>query len=207
MYLVRLKTIAVDAMRQTLDSDYVEPDLRNLAVSIEFPVARQDYPSVWVAFSPEGSLEPVGVGHVEHDDQGDEGGLRAYHRWRFQGYLSYTAVALTSLERDRMYDELVRIMAFGQEYPQTAEFRAAIEDNEFIALNIDFDQIGHGPITETPGTPWGSDDMVYEATVTMECFGEFVSDGSATLAAITGLVVIPYAEGEADPTDPDGGWQ
>lgn len=197
---MKLKTLLTDAMRKTFDSDYVNADFRNIKVSIEFPVDRADYPSVWVGFDPEGQLESVGVGHQEVDAATDESNVRRSTRWYFQGHATFTVVAMSSLERDRLHDEIVRVMAFGTEQPQTNEFRSAIEDNEFLAVNIDFDQIATLALTQSPGTPWETEEMVYEATLSMECFGEFVSDGfTQTLARLSEIVTMPYASGEPDP--------
>lgn len=205
MFLVPLKTLLTDAMRQTLDSEYIAPDFRNVNVSIDFPVAEEDYPAVWVEFASTSNLEVAGVHHRE-TEPGSEG-FRRFTRWRFQGNATYTVIAFTSLERDRLFDEVVRIMAFGHEVPETSEFRSYIEDNEFLGLNFDFDQISVGPITASPGTPWGTDDMMYEASITMECIGEFISDAAtATLLPLSEVILTSYSDREPDPV-PDGAWQ
>jgi hypothetical protein len=211
MYLVPLKTLLVEAMKVTFDGDYIVEDFRDLAVSIEYPVAEESYPGVWVDFQSTGQLEIAGVDHREYaEPAGLTGNTRRYSRWKFQGYALFTIVALTSLERDRLFDEMVRVMAFGREAAQTSEFRNTIEDNDLIACNFDFDQIGVQGTNSSPGTPWGTDEIIYETTVSMECLGEFVSDGSTgTLVPLSTLRVVPYVQGTPDPTlaEPDAaGW-
>lgn len=202
MYLKELKTLLTMAGRKVFDADYYEPDFRDLWVDIEFPAAEQAYPGLWVDFMPTQSLHTIGIGHVEYVDT-DSSHVRPYKRWVFQGNVSYTAVALSSLERDRLVDELVRVLAFGDENPQTEAFRQYIEDNPLLALNFDFDTIGVGGMAATPGTPWGTDDIVYEATITMECLGEFVSDSSTgELVRLTDIILEPYLPGQ----DPDPSW-
>jgi hypothetical protein len=201
MYLVNLKTLLVRAMKSTLDADYVEPDMRGLLVSMEMPVREQDYPSVWVDFEPVGDLKVVGINHHEIGDPSGDGNTRRYTRWYFQGYATYTVVGMTSLERDRMFDELVRIIAFGREMPQTAEFRSIMEDNDLIAVSFDWDEIAQRGFAITNGTPWGTDRLIYEATVAMECFGEFISDGqTGTLVPLEGIRFFPYGPDEPDPS-------
>jgi hypothetical protein len=191
-------------MRQTLDNEYIEADFRNTKVGIDFPVEREDYPAVWVDFTPTAQLERAGISHIEIAE-GDDG-MRQYTRWRFQGTASYTAIALTSLERDRLFDELVRIMAFGQESIPTSQFRAYIEDNEFIAINFNFDQVGVAGFAATPGTPWQTDEVMYEATIQMNAIGEFVSDLlTGTLVPLSKVIVYPYSNLEPDPL-PGPGW-
>jgi hypothetical protein len=101
-------------------------------------------------------------------------------------------------------------MAFGGENAQTAEFRSYIEDNEFIAANFDFDQIDVRAITHAVGTPWGSDEVIYEATIAMEVVFEFVADHqTGTLIPITAIQVTHYADDEPDPfevADDTEGW-
>jgi hypothetical protein len=97
---------------------------------------------------------------------------------------------------------MVRVMAFGDhEGGPTAHFRRIIENNNLIAANIDFDQIGIGSFAAVPGTPWGTDEIVYEGGVTMEVLGEFVSDSTAsTLVPLSEIRTYSYPEGDPDPT-------
>jgi len=205
MFLVHLKTVLTEAMKRTFDADFPEPDFRNLRVGIEFPAEQQDYPGIWVDFTPTTELEIVGIAHVEHEF-GEDGFARPYRRWRYGGFASYTAVALTSLERDRLFDAMVRVMAFGQEETPTSEFRAYIEQNEFLGVNFDFDQVSISGFAASPGTPWGTDDIIYEATIQMECIGEFVSEGATgTLVPLSAVKITSYTDQELDPA-PTGSW-
>lgn len=204
MYLVPLKTLLVDSVRRVFDADYIQPQFRGLHASIEYPDDRQHYPGLWIDFEVEGNLEPMGVGDYEIDDAADGLGGRQYSRWRFLGYATYTVAALTSLERDLLYDELIRIFAFGGEAESTAEFRAYVENNDLVACNFNFDRITTRGLAATPGTPWGSSEMIYECTVAIEVVGEFVSDSvGATLVPLSQIVTTPYLESEPDP---DPGW-
>lgn len=198
MYLVPLKTLLTDAMRRTFDGDYLNEQFRDLHVSIEFPDDRQHYPGLWVDYEPSGELERMGIGHYEYD--GSTTGRR-YTRWKFQGHATYTIAALTSLERDLLYDEVVRVMAFGNEAESTSEFRAYIESNDLIACNFDFDQIDTRGSAASPGTPWGTDEIIYEITVAMEVIGEFVSDSmSATLLPLSAIETLAFTLREGDPS-------
>lgn len=204
MFMTHLKTALVDAMRQTLDAEYPEGDFRDIRVSIEYPVEQEDYPSIWVDFHATANLEIAGINHREYD-VGDADESRPFSRWRFQGAASYTAVALTSLERDRLLDQLIRIMAFGHEQPETSEFRSLIESNDFIAMNFDFDKITVSGTAATPGTPWGTEEMVYEASIQMDCIGEFVSEGAAlTLVPLREVVTYPLGPADPEPVPSDG---
>jgi hypothetical protein len=102
--------------------------------------------------------------------------VHQYKKWLFQGYATFTIMALTSLERDRLFDEVVKMIAFSQLNPLYFRFRQTIEDNPWIAAQIDFDQIAQRGKSATSGTPWGSDDILYEITTASAVIGEFASD-------------------------------
>lgn len=200
MYMVQVKTLLTEALRRTFSSAYPVPSVQNLYISIEFPVAKQNYPSIWVDFEPVGDLEVAGIDHKEFLPSTTPGVVNQHTRWRYQGHATFTVAALTSLERDTIYDELVRVMAFGRENPGTSEFRAMVENNGYIAANIDFDQISQRGFAASPGTPWGTDEVIYEGTLAMEIFGEFLSDvTTGALVPISAISVTEYTDQESDP--------
>lgn len=205
MYLVNLKTLLTEAISKTFDEEYPEANFRGLHASTEFPVERLHFPGIWVDYNPIGSLQVAGVGHIEYADPSAEGNSRRISRWRFQGEASFTVVAMSSLERDRLHDEMIRVMAFGQEQPSTSEFRAYIEDNEFLAVNFDFDEIATRGFAATMGTPWQTDEMIYEAEIAMECFGEFIADDqTGTLVPLSAIEFLALGPTDPDTTETDG---
>ncbi len=134
------------------------------------------------------------MAHIEKilDDDGD---LRVGTRFKFEGTASFTIVALTSLERDRFYDEVIRVLAFGNENPYTNQFRQVLEDNDLIAVNAKFDEISVGGNASAPGTPWGTDEIIYETTVSLDLVGEFVADPVAqALVLLSAIIVTPVVD-------------
>lgn len=201
MFLARLKTLLTVAMQDTFDADYPIEQFRDLHVSIEFPDDRQHYPSLWVDFEPTGQLTRAGVNHIEIAPTETGDAARAFTTWRFQGYATYTIAAMTSLERDLLFDEVVRVLAFGGEDPATNTFRATIETSDLLDVNIDFDEIGVRGTANTPGTPWGTDEMIYETTIAMEVLGEFRADMSTgTLLPLTAIEALGFTLTEGDPS-------
>lgn len=200
-YLVHVKTALVQALRECFDGDYPEEDFRDIRADIEFPATEQDYPGIWVNYSDTAPLVAAGIDHHEFTEPSvPDLYVRRFTRWRFTGYASFTVVALSSLERDRLYDELVRVIAFARENDQVPEFRAYIESNEFVAMNGNFDEIDVQGNSAAPGTPWGTDEFIYEVTLNIEIIGEFVSDGStgslAPLKTVKVIGRIENAQGE-----------
>ena len=212
-YLTPLKALLVEAVNQTFDQAYPVAQFRGVHCSIEYPVEPQQYPGIWVDYDDTKPLQTAGVDHLETTITG--GSISLYRRWKFAGYASYTIAALTSLERDTLYDEMVRVLAFGDRSPTTERFRTYIENNDLIAANFDFDQIETRGNAAVPGTPWGTDEIIYERTLTMEVVGEFVSDSETGLLVPLSKInvldpdVILNAD-EVPPTmqvsDPTGGW-
>lgn len=195
MYLVALKTMLVQALRQTFDADYpygVVNDFRNTFVSIEYPVDPQKYPSIWVDYDDDEPLRRAGIDHIEMDSLSDPLGSQPHTRWEFKGTVSLTVVALTSLQRDTLYDEMIRVIAFGNEDAGTAQFRSYVENNGLIGANIDFDTIGATGNNAAPGTPWDTDEIIYERGIRLNIVGEFVADrATGTLVPLSKILVTP----------------
>ncbi len=193
MYRVPLKSLLVYALKQVFDSEFPQQDFRKANIGIEYPVDKQEYPGIWVDFSETAPLRQAGVAHVEQVINGNS--VRTGTRFRFEGTASFTIVAMTSLERDRFYDEVIRVFAFGDEDSATSQFRQVLEDNDLIAVNARFDEIEVGGNASAPGTPWGTDEIIYETTVSLDLVGEFVADPVArTLIALSQIIVTPFAD-------------
>lgn len=199
MFLLQTKTLFVEALQTTFDHEHPVVDLRDIWISMEYPIEPAHVPGIWVDFTPTADLQIAGVGHIESIDNGD-GTFRQGTRWRFGGHLSYTVSAMSSRERDRIADEIVRVLAFGREYPALSQFRQTLEVNDLIQTSMQWDIVSLGGKDEAPGTPWGTDEMVYEITVGMDCQGSFVSgsDEAQALVPLSRVVV-----GVQDPSDPE----
>jgi hypothetical protein len=119
--------------------------------------------------------------------------------------VSFTCAALTSYERDRLYDEMVRTIAFaGFEGTQSSAFRNALENNDFIAVNGNFDTLTPSGDAASPGTPWGTDEILYEKTLSFTVLGEFVSDPTDnTMVPLNRVQVVGFRQGETPPIFPD----
>lgn len=184
-YIRPLKTELVRALQKTFNANYPVTELRDIHVSIEYPMKSQEFPSIWVDYE-DASLQTAGIGHFETTESG-----QTVLRWRFEGYASYTIAAFSSLERDSIYDELVRIMAFARQGESFGNFRKEIENNALIAMNFDFDRIESHGSSGLPGTPWETDETIYERTIAMQVIGEFaVTVDTGVLVPLTEIRVI-----------------
>lgn len=219
MFISETNVVAVEALRATFDSAYpvaqfrpheVAGSVQPLWISVEAPMARSHYPGIWVEFETTGDLQTAGIDHKEVvvDDGGRE---RLVRRWRFTGRLLLTCAALSSVERDLLADEVIKLLASGMEHPARSRFRQAIEGNDLVGLQANWDKTSMTSPVGAPGTPWGTDDWVYERTLVKEVQGEFVSDltqDQSVLVPLSAVRIYERAQGEPWPTPVAGqdGW-
>jgi hypothetical protein len=170
--------VITTGLKSVFTENYVsmdgQPDFAGLHCSIEYPIDPQDYPGVWVDFEPEGELTRGGIDDINSYLKNGNDTLTPLYLWRAQGWATYTLAAMSSLQRARLHDEIVRVFAFGSD-PTVSAFRETIENNNYLAMNMDFDRIAERGSAATPGTPWGSEEIIYEVTLAMQCVIEFYS--------------------------------
>ena len=207
MFLAETLTVLTEGLKRTFDADYPVEDFRDLHVSIEYPAEEQHYPGIWVNFDVAGDLSIAGINHREYLESVVDGETRfgEVTRWRFEGQSTFTLVSLTSLARARLLDEMVRIIGMGHLEPGRGAFRSWINDNPLIGLSMAWDKIALQGMAETEGTPWGTDDLLYEVTLAVDTIGEFTSDPSGLLIPLSAIRVYQAAEGQPDPR-PGEGW-
>lgn len=205
MYIASLLTIFTEALRKTFDSEFNIPEFRNLWISPEYPKdSTKHFPGIWVDYTPMTDLHTVGIGHIEYSAPGPGGEVRKGTRWNFQGVVQLTMMSWNPLERARLADALTSVVAFGYESPDMSQFRAALQDNDLIGLRVQWDQFGLGGKAESPGTPWGSEEDLYEITATLTVEGEFVWSGTQqALIPLSAVQITGIISGDADPTTPD----
>lgn len=190
-------------MRSVFTTTYPEPDFRAVNISIEYPVKQADYPGLWIQYEDNDELVTAGIGHVEYVHNSNNT-FTPVHRWRFKGTVTITVSALSSLERDRLYDEVVRVFAFGEENQNLQVFRDKIENNDFIGMNANFDDLRPFGDSAAMGTPWGTDEIIYEKSLSFDLIGEFVGDpNTATLVPLSAVTFINYLDGSPAPKFPD----
>jgi hypothetical protein len=206
MFMVPLLTLLVESLNRTFDADYPTERFRGLWVSLEYPAAQSNYPGIWVDFQPSTDMQSAGIGHMEFTAPAGDGTVHSFTRWRYAGMVQLTCVALTSLERATLLDEVIKTVAFGLENPGRAEFIRHMESNDLVACNLQRDKIDLTTKGEAQGTPWGTDEVIYEQTIAIDCEGEFVSDG-ATGSLIPLSAITFYELSPGDPPPPGDDWQ
>jgi hypothetical protein len=194
MYLTRVKTLAIEAVHAAFDAQYPVAEFRGLHCSLEYPVRAVQLPEVWVRYSDTAPLRQSGVAHVE-DTNATGARISPYTRWRFEGSWEFVIVALSSVERDRVYDELVATIAWSGFDSLRGRFRRYLETNDLIDLTLRTDEIESTGESAEPGTPWGTDEVLYERTLNIDLIGDFVPDPqTGVIVPLSKLQVVPSVD-------------
>lgn len=209
MFLAETLTTLVQGMKRTFTDAFPVEEFRDLHVGIEYPVEQQHYPSIWVDFEPMGPLRIAGINHTEFlsDDHGVEDEIPRFGevtRWVFEGQATFTIVSLSALSRARLVDEVIRTLGFGRSEHGHNAFHEYVDNHELIAMTVNSDDIPLRGMAASPGTPWGSDDVVYEVTLASSLVGEFTSDPKGSIVPLSEIHLYATPEDHSESTGPDG---
>jgi hypothetical protein len=195
MYVTRVKALGIEALHAAFDAQYPVQEFRGLHCSLEYPIKKVDLPEVWVRYSDTGPLRQSGVAHVEDVHPVSGGRVPPYTRFRFQGSWEFIVVALSSVERDRLYDELIATIAWSGFDSLRGRFRKYLESNDLIDLTLRTDEIESTGENAEPGTPWGTDEVIYERTLTVDMIGDFVPDPeTGVIVPLSKIQIVPTAD-------------
>lgn len=207
-YLTALKTAVVKALQKTFNSTSVAREFRKIRVSIEYPIEKQHYPSIWVNYEDQDTLRVASIDHREFvlDDPDDPTSpMHEVTRWLFSGEITLTVAALSSRERDGLYDEFVRMFAFARVEHDATDLRTLIETNELIVIVVNWDELRPHGDGAAPGTPWNTpDEVIYEKSIGFDVEGEFVSDATGDNSVLVRLAQIIVQGTNQDVAGDDG---
>jgi hypothetical protein len=180
-------------------------------VDIEYPIDVTKYPAVWVQFSIE-TLQRAGLAMqaVTQDHDGNWGPIQ---EWNFTGRITLSIAALSSKDRDRLADTVISSLAFSRapdlvirqnsDAQQDRGLITAINNNPYVAMTLNTDQIMSGGQTVTGGTPWAPNILLYEDNYAVTCQGQFNIrfgfDGAYTLTSINVVSSISADEQAFNP--------
>lgn len=192
-YIRTIKTLAVNSVQQTFDINYPEPDpdggQQPSYVSVEFPVEKAHYPGIWVDYE-DAMLQAIAINHIELNAD-----MQPLTRWKFQGHTTFTIVSFSSNERDMIYDELIAQIAFAAQSDAPSTFRQYIENNALVNTTWSYDVIESRGNSAGPGTPWGSNEWVYERTFALQVTGDFATDpATGSLVPLKEIIITGTPE-------------
>lgn len=217
-----VKRAVMNGLREALSGTTLNQMVNGTDVTIdmEYPIEKASYPGIWVQFSFS-EIVQAGIGHeplIRTITEGTEADPLAI-RWdtireiQFKGRVTLTVLALTSLERDRIADSVITMLAFSRPPERamtkasedTKQFRqliASLAANPYVNVSINHDQIIPGGQAMTTGVPWDEEIPGYEDTYSFDILGQtnvlFSHDGTYTLRAI---VEDPRLPGESSNED------
>ena len=203
------KKVVIQALRNTFTAMYPNDKLSRLNIDIEYPYKEEQYPGIWVRFSPS-KIQSSGLNPNTHTP------TEIYSIWHFEGTFSMTIIALSSKERDLISDGLIEAYAFASVMPSASIFYQTITSSNLINISLQSDIITSSGQTETVGTPWDDDKIAYEDRYSFEVVGQVrsrVQPGvvftnlseiqvASTLTNVTGA-----PDNSTDGDDGEGAWQ
>lgn len=201
-----VKRAVMSALREALSGTSLNHLVNGTDVTIdmEYPIQKESYPGVWVQFSFN-EIVQAGIGHeplIRTVVSPATNTVPEVVNWepirevQFKGRVTLTIVALTSLERDRIADAVITMLAFSRPpesvitkaNEDTKQFRQLIGSlaaNPYVCITINHDQIMPGGQAMTTGVPWDEEIPGYEDTYSFDILGQtnivFRNDGTYIL--------------------------
>lgn len=219
-YKTFLKRMIVEALQNAFKR---HPDawIAKSKIGIEYPTDRADFPAIIVKFYERDMLN-AGVGHVEYgpsptDPNYPEGpefkNWVKYHHRIYKGDLEFDVMGLQAVDRDKMVDALIEVLAMEDVTPQGKSFQERVyesientpfADQHFVALNTDLVQ-GYGEQQEI--APWIPEDtLLYKSTYRIPVFGEFYSltpSGASSTSVVEKVQFYPWDSKDPADTPPE----
>lgn len=186
------------ALAAVFNQSYPDPLLQNAYVGPEFPLTRETLPAIIVLFQAN-KVQNMGLGHLAYIEDAT-GQSHLVHQWRYEGQLQFEVNSYSTLDRSKIIDQLINLLAFGYDADVFKPFWNEINDSDFIALTMLTDSINQGFPSETQ-SPWGdSNELIYKSSLTVGICGEFFSDAvSASLVTINQVRMYPYRPDQNPP--------
>lgn len=198
-----VKRAVILALRDALTRTNITVNGAPIYVDLEYPMRKEQYPGIWVQFSVT-KLNRTGIAH-EIWTQAEDGRWTPIQEWMFNGRVTLTIVALKSLERDRIADAVISMLAFSrtpelvitQPDVDTKQHRAlltALDQNPYVSMTLNTDVITPGGQSASMDVPWQQDVLAYEDSYSFDLLGnfniKFNNDGAYTLARVDHVPVV-----------------
>lgn len=214
-----VKRAVMSALREALTGTTLNQTINgsDVTIDMEYPIEKESYPGIWVQFSFSDIMQ-AGIAHepllrtvveAATDTTPEIVNWEPIREFQFRGRVTLTIVALSSLERDRLSDAVITMLAFSRvpEYTltdpnaDTKQFRqliASLAENPYVSMTINHDQIIPGGQAMTTGVPWDEEIPGYEDTYSFDILGQtnivFHNDGTYSLRNVvdTPVMVSPH---------------
>lgn len=211
MFIVAAKTAIVEALRSVWyisESDNeLNPDLKASdrpyprRVTIEYPEEPEDWPFILVQLRPT-LISWTGITPDEIVNAGteDSPSWKRIRQGRFEATCMLQIIALSSEERDRMWDNAVNLLLLGRTRNPTDNFYSIVDTHDLVGMTIMEGSVRPVGDSISMGTPWDPEILTYEAAIEFDITGIFYADEyNSDLVTLTHASIyefIPTAEQE-----------
>ena len=201
-----VKRAIMNALREALSGSTLNHLVNgtNVTIDMEYPIEKENYPGIWVQFSFS-EITQAGLGHepliknvLEEatENTPEVVNWEPVREFQFKGRITLSIVALTSLERDRLADAVVTMLAFSrppsmvltnpaEDTRQFRQFITSLAENPYVSISVNHDQIIPGGQAMTTGVPWDEEIPGYEDSYSFDILGQtnivFRHDGTHSL--------------------------
>jgi hypothetical protein len=181
MFITAAKIAAVEGIVAGFEaigavSNNTTKDLVPRAVTIEYPVEEIEWPAIYVQFRPT-ITQYTGLNPDQYtailDNQGNTTSWEMYRQGYFEGAFDLQILAMTSEERDKIWETLINLFVMNNLSPGATALYNSILQNDLIAMTLQQGSTLQVGDTVSPGTPWSPEELTYEATIRVKCIGEF----------------------------------
>lgn len=221
MFITATKVAIVEALRsvwfEDQETNTYRSDLKEFdkpyprRISIEYSEEAEDWPFVLVQVRPS-LIQWTGITPDEIINAGPEDSptWKRIRQGRFEASCMLQIMALTSGERDRIWDNLILLIMMGRTRSLTRSFHSTLETNDLVGITINEASVRPIGDTISVGTPWDPEMLTYEATIEFDMTGVFYADEfNEDLVELTTARIYPYLPIDPIPgeNDGDGSWK
>lgn len=221
MFITATKVAIVEALRsvwfEDQETNTYRSDLKEFdkpyprRISIEYSEEAEDWPFVLVQVRPS-LIQWTGITPDEIINAGPEDSptWKRIRQGRFEASCMLQIMALTSAERDRIWDNLILLIMMGRTRSLTRSFHSTLETNDLVGITINEASVRPIGDTISVGTPWDPEMLTYEATIEFDMTGVFYADEfNEDLVELTTARIYPYLPIDPIPgeNDGDGSWK
>jgi hypothetical protein len=195
MFLSGVKAAIIEGLDAVYGAGY-QGDISVKSIGIDYPMKEKEWPAIFVQFRPS-KIEWTGINPKNFEESSDpDWDWENVQFCNFEGDIDLQILALTSQERDRIWDAVVQMVLMGRGRADTALFYTVIEGHDLISMTLQQTTLSATGDVVAPGTPWGPDSMAYEASLRLHCTGQFYADGaSEKFISLTEITSHPLNQG------------
>lgn len=168
-------------------------DLTPNSVTIEYPLEEVQWPAIFVQFRPtttkwSGLYPDTYVYPSGSTISGSQAAISSRQGY-FEGNIDLQILAMHSEERDRLLDSLYNLVLMNPGNPGSNAFYNSINANDLIGMTLLQGTVTSLGDTVSPSTPFSPEELTYEASIRIQCVGDFYESkfafGLPTLTSVT----------------------